>query len=140
MENKTPVQITVKGVQTIGTDRDQNTLVTEGFLTVKPNAVYLTYTESEATGFPGHTTTLKIENNKVSLTRYGAFRTKLIIEKGVTNVCDYPTPYGTLQLYVEGIEVRGSIKKSGDKLFAEYNMLQGEGDDPINNKLYISVK
>jgi len=55
-------------------------------------------------------------------------------------VCDYPTPYGTLQLYVEGIEVRGSIKKSGDKLFAEYNMLQGEGDDPINNKLYISVK
>ena len=140
MENKTPVQITVKGVQTISGERDENTLVTEGFLAVKPNAVYLTYTESEATGFPGHSTTLKIENGRVSLTRFGAFRTKLVIEKGVCHVCDYPTPYGSLQLNILGKEIKGTIARKGDSLYAEYDMVTAEGEEPINNKLYISVK
>ena len=140
MNDKIPVQITVKGVQTIEGESDTTTLVTEGFIAHKGNAVYLTYNESEATGFAGHSTTLKIEKDKISLTRYGAFRTKLVIQPGESHVCDYPTPYGMLQLIVVGKEISGHIEKKGDKLMAEYDLMQGEDCEPINNKLFISVK
>lgn len=140
MSDKIPVQITVKGVQTIDGESDATTLVTEGFIAQKGSAVYLTYTESETTGFAGHSTTLKIEKDKISLTRYGAFRTKLVIEPGESHVCDYPTPYGMLQLTVLGKTISGHIAQKGDSMMAEYDLLQSDDCEPINNKLFISVK
>ena len=63
-----------------------------------------------------------------------------MIQPGESHVCDYPTPYGMLQLIVVGKEISGHIEKKGDKLMAEYDLMQGEDCEPINNKLFISVK
>ena len=71
-------------------------LMTRGSLVLKGGSYYVTYRETETTGYEGCTTTLKIaaDGSRVAMLRFGkggGAGTQLLIEKGKRNLCHYET-------------------------------------------------
>lgn len=69
------ILISIDSVQTNG-DGEQDTIsmVTEGTLMEKNGKQYITYQESELTGFEGCTTTLKMSENHLTMLQLWAFQ------------------------------------------------------------------
>lgn len=90
---KKDVIITIKGTQFADDEQDSVELTTVGLLYRRGNAYYICYNESEATGFDGAKTTLKVEGDRrVTMRRTGDnMRSQLIIEKGQRHQCFYDT-------------------------------------------------
>ena len=63
--------ITIEGLINMGDDADSVCLTTVGSFYRKNDKHYIVYKETEATGFDGCTTSLKVWENGVSMTRYG---------------------------------------------------------------------
>ena len=65
--------ITIKGTMEQRGDSDTVELMTRGSLVHKEGAYYIVYKETEATGYEGCTTTVKVAEDarKVSMLRYG---------------------------------------------------------------------
>ncbi|EOD01679.1 DUF1934 domain-containing protein [Caldisalinibacter kiritimatiensis] len=95
------VKLKIVGKQ-INEDGEENVieLVTEGKFYKKNDSIYLVYDESEISGMDGSTTTLKIQDDKVMMKRFGSNNSKLIFEKGKKHKTGYQTPYGILDLEV----------------------------------------
>lgn len=94
---KRDVLIKIRGLQKYDDDQDVIELVTTGRFYKKNDIYYLSYEESEATGFDGSRTTLKVgPNKKVTMTRFGTSRSQLVVEQGVRHQCQYDTGYGPL--------------------------------------------
>lgn len=76
--------ITIKGTMEQRGDSDTVELMTRGSLVHKEGAYYIVYKETEATGYEGCTTTVKVAEDarKVSMLRYGKVPSQLIIEEG----------------------------------------------------------
>ena len=68
---------------------------------------YITYKETDATGYAGCTTTVKAEENgrRVSMLRFGPVPGQLIVEKGVRHICHYETGQGSLSLGLTADEI-----------------------------------
>ena len=71
-------------------------LMTRGQFVQKGGSYYITYKETETTGYEGCTTTLKIaaDGSRVAMLRFGkggGAGTQLLIEKGKRNLCHYET-------------------------------------------------
>ena len=69
-------------------------LMTRGSFVLKGGSYYVTYRETETTGYEGCTTTLKIaaDGSRVAMLRFGkggGAGTQLLIEKGRRNLCHY---------------------------------------------------
>ena len=67
-------------------------LMTRGSFVLKGGSYYVTYRETETTGYEGCTTTLKIaaDGSRVAMLRFGkggGAGTQLVIEKGRRNLC-----------------------------------------------------
>ena len=78
--------ITLKATSTADGESETTELVTEGYFYQKDGKYFLSYTETEATGFDGDTTTLKVDGQKaVTMLRFGKSRTHLLIESGRRN-------------------------------------------------------
>ena len=88
------VLIKIKGVYKTEGDENTEELFTNGKMYSKNNCTYLTYKESETTGFEGCTTTLKIEEGgRVTIIRSGNTSSNLVLQPGIRNVGRY-TVYG----------------------------------------------
>ena len=90
-------------------------LMTRGSLVLKGGSYYVTYRETETTGYEGCTTTLKIaaDGSRVAMLRFGkggGAGTQLLIEKGKRNLCHYETEVGSLTL---GVKFDESMLSSG---------------------------
>ena len=82
-------------------------LMTRGQFVQKGGSYYITYKETETTGYEGCTTTLKIaaDGSRVAMLRFGkggGAGTQLLIEKGKRNLCHYETGYGSMRPDREG--------------------------------------
>ena len=74
---KNNVLINIKGVQTIDNQKDTTELFTTGDIYFKNNKTYITYLESEVTGYENCRTTLKIDgSNRMTLMRSGKTRSQ----------------------------------------------------------------
>ena len=70
----------------------QTELFTQGVFYKRGQNYYVTYEESETTGFEGCRMTLKVEGpDKVSMIRHGTSRSNLTIERGNRNIGFYNT-------------------------------------------------
>lgn len=120
---KKDVIITIRGIQTVGNESDEVELFTTGRFYKKENQYYLAYEETEATGFEGSRTTLKISpNQKVTMTRFGRSRSQLIVEKGVRHQCSYDTEYGFLTLGIMGDHFEFVLTEDGGHLEFGYSL------------------
>lgn len=137
---KKDVLINIKGVQNADGESDVSELFTQGNFYKKNGSYYITYKESETTGFEGTVTTLKVENqNKVSLIRFGNPRTNLIIENGVRNVGLYETEHGELYIGVNASTVKVDLDDHGGNLEFKYS-LDINTSHISDNEVYINIK
>ena len=137
---KKDVYISIRGIQAIDGDRDVTELFTQGRFYARNNSYYITYDESEATGYEGSKTTLKVEGSrKVTLTRSGAVRSHLIVEAGERNIGHYGTAGGELIIGVNTRLIRSSLTDAGGDLRFSYS-LDVNSSLVSENEVYVNVK
>lgn len=103
-------------------------LMTRGNLSHRGNSYYITYQETETTGYAGCTTTLKVaeDESRVAMLRFGPANSQLIIERGKRNLCHYETGYGSLTLGVTAEDIRSTLTDTGGHLAFSY-VLDADG-------------
>ena len=118
--------ITIRGTMEQGDQSDSIELMTRGSFVKRGGSFFITYTETEATGYNGCVTTVKVEGaNKVSMLRFGPAPSQLVIEKGRRHVCHYDTGYGVLSLGVSADEVDNRLTREGGNLTFSYTLDSG---------------
>ncbi|MEG6617433.1 DUF1934 domain-containing protein [Peptococcaceae bacterium 1198_IL3148] len=134
------VLITVNTIQTneLG-ERDSINFQTIGSLYSKNQAIYLIYDESVLTGMAGSTTSLKVEPEKITLSRMGNSQLKHTFEAGVVNSGTYVTPYGTMTTKVLPSKVAADLTENGGSINLEYELIVGKDKIGVN-ELLITVK
>jgi uncharacterized beta-barrel protein YwiB (DUF1934 family) len=95
-------------------------LITEGKYYKKDNAYYATYNESEVTGMEGTTTTIKIENQIVTLMREGSINSQFVFQKGQRHVSYYDTTYGAFTVGVFANDVDVNVNDCGGEIHVDY--------------------
>ncbi len=137
---KKDVFIKIKGVQQVDDEQDVTELFTQGSFYKKNNNYYITYDESETTGFSGSKTTLKVEgNDKVTLMRSGSVKSHLIIENGLRNVGHYGTHEGDMMIGVYTKSIDSSLSDNGGDLYFSY-ALDINSSLISENEVFINVK
>ena len=132
--------ITIDGFMTMDGETDNVSLTTVGTYQIKNGKHYIVYKETEATGYAGCTTTIKVWENGVSMTRLGRGNTSnLIIEKGALNLCNYNTVAGPIMLDINGIDIVNNLDEHGGELTFEYS-LSSSGMLISDNKVNVKVK
>ena len=134
------VLITIKGLHTNEDDNDNIELTTIGSLTEKNGKQYITYHESEEIGLSDVKTVLKVDADRsVTLTRTGAMRSRLTIEKGQRHFCHYDTGFGEMMVGIFGETIRSSMTKKGGELFMSYT-IDVNSELLSRNEIQITVK
>ena len=133
--------ITIKGTMEQRGDTDTVELMTRGSLVHKDGAYYIVYKETEATGYEGCTTTVKVADDarKVSMLRFGKQTSQLVIEKGRRHVCHYDTGAGHLSLGVAADEISSRLNEEGGRLRFSY-LLDVDAESISRNTVDIRVK
>lgn len=134
------VIISVTGTQTneFG-EVDIQELVTTGLYYEKKGAYFIIYSESEITGMPGTTISVKAEPQRVTLNRMGESQHKQVFETGMRNRGNYITPYGMMYMAVIPSRVDVSLTDSGGSINLEYE-LEVENQKISDNKLSLTVR
>ena len=138
---KKDVLITIKGVQSQDGERDEVELFTIGRFYRRNGDYYISYDESEATGFEGTRTTVKVEqgDHRVTMLRSGNTRSQLVVERGVRHQCSYDTGYGSVTIGVLGDRVISSLTDEGGDLEFQYS-LDINASLASENQVYINIK
>lgn len=119
-------------------------LMTRGDLVLRGSNYYITYKETQTTGYDGCTTTLKVaqDSSRVTMLRFGkapGSGTQLMIEKGRRNLCHYETGYGSMTLGVMADEIQCELTKEGGKVRFGYLLDTGIAELVSCNRLEITV-
>lgn len=135
------VLINIKGIQYYDDDKDVVELMTVGRFYRKNGSYYISYDESEATGFEGSKTTLKVEQDsgRVTMLRSGAIKSQLIIEKGTRHQCHYDTGYGPMIMGVWGNRIQSTLGDDGGDLDFKYT-LDFNASMASENEVFINVR
>lgn len=133
--------ITIKGTMEQDGKSDTVELMTRGALVHKDNAYYIIYKETEATGYDGCTTTVKVAEDarKVSMLRFGKVPSQLIIEKGTRHLCHYETGYGAISLGVAADVIEQDLGERGGTLKFSYTLDSGAENFISRNLVDITV-
>lgn len=120
---KKDVMLTIRGTQCIDGNEETVELLTCGQLIRRSNSYWITYDESETTGFAGFKTTLKVEKNRVTMRRRSVqSSTNLVIEGGVRHQCAYDTGYGLLNIGISGRSINSRLTDDGGRVEFAYSM------------------
>ena len=108
-------------------EQERIQLKTRGSFLRRGNSFFIAYEETEATGYAGCTTTVKVaaDESRVAMLRFGPASSQLIIEKGVRHVCHYETGVGALTLGVAADEIRCLLTDAGGQAFFSYTLDDG---------------
>lgn len=117
------VLITIKSTQRNGEISDVTEVITEGRYILTSTGCEMFYTETEATGFEGSQTIVRVVPDKrLEMMRSGTANTELLIETGRKNYCRYGTPYGEVTVGAIAKKVDADLKENGCFVTAEYTM------------------
>jgi len=117
------VLVTVKGTRTSDWgEKETIELVTTGRFFFTKRSYYIVYSESELSGMEGTTTSLKAEQNRVTLNRMGKSEHKQVFEEGVHNEGNYSTPFGNLPTRVLPWKVNVDLTEVGGSINLEYEL------------------
>lgn len=121
---KKDVLIKIKGTQLTDGDRDVVEVLTTGSFCRRDKSYYIIYDESEATGFEGAKTVLRYEpaESRVTMSRTGTTKSRLVIEKGRRHQCSYDTGYGSLMVGVLGSSLRSTLSDEGGSISFGYSL------------------
>ena len=114
-------------------------LVTEGKYYKKGDKHYLSYKETEVTGFEETTTMLKIENDRVALTRYGQVNTHMVFAPGEKHTGYYDTPFGSFTVGVISDAVKVEFGQTSGKIDIRY-CLEIDNNTKAEHTLSLNVR
>ncbi len=132
--------INIEGTMEQDGETDVVSLMTKGSFMRKHGSYYISYKETQATGYEGNVTTVKAEGDgKVSMLRFGSAPSQLVIERGRRHVCHYDSGYGVMSLGVAADEIANQLTDSGGKLTFSYTL--DSGDSHLSrNEVKITVQ
>ena len=139
MENN--ALITLIGKNTVDGEVDSFELTTEGKY-MKQNGKYLvSYEGSEITGYDNTTTTLKIQENLVSIIRFGksAGSSQMIFEENKQYTGVYRTPHGNMSVDVYTNEMQVNVDDCGGEVMLDY-FVQLNSCQPVRNNLRVKIR
>ena len=133
--------IRIKGIQESEGEENAVELMTRGSFVQRGGSYYITYRETEATGYEGSTTTVKIAEDarRVAMLRYGKAASPLIIEKGTRHLCHYETGYGAISLGVAADVIEHQLTDEGGRVQFSYTLDSGSEDFISRNLVDITV-
>ena len=132
--------ITIDGKYITGNDVETISLSTLGSFEISDDKFYITYEETEATGFNGDITTFTVEkNNRAILERRGKVTSKLFIEKGQKHMCHYRTDAGNLVIGILADTIENRLTSKGGEVKLRYT-LDLNSNVLSTNEINITVK
>ena len=132
--------ITIQGRLEQDGESDSVKLMTRGSYVKRGENFFISYKETEATGYKGCMTTVKVEGaDKVSMLRFGPTPSQLVIEKGKRHVCHYETGHGSLSLGVAADEIQSRLGENGGSVRFSY-LLDVDTSSISRNVVNITVK
>lgn len=118
-------------------------LMTRGSYLKRGDNFYITYKETETTGYAGCVTTLKVaaDGSRVAMLRFGhgGDGTQLSIEKGRRNLCHYETGYGSMTLGVTADEIVCALTEKGGSARFSYLLDANSSDIMSRNTVEVTV-
>lgn len=135
------VKIKIITIQTIDSagNEDQIELITEATIEKFDNYFIVNYDESDITETKGSKTRLKIFQNKILLTKIGAFSSKMEFEEGKNYRNIYTTPYGSFDLDFHTDKYLNCLDSNGiGSIYVEYKIIFGASSESYN-KLKIDI-
>ena len=139
MENN--ALITLIGQNTVDGEVDSFELTTAGKY-MKQNGKYLvSYEGSEITGYDNTTTTLKIQDNFVSMIRFGKNMgsSQMIFEENKQYTGVYRTPHGNMSVDVYTNEMEVNVDDDGGEVMLDY-FVQLNSCQPVRNNLRVKIR
>lgn len=139
MENN--ALITLIGKNTVDGEVDSFELTTAGKY-MKQNGKYLvSYEGSEITGYDNTTTTLKIQDNFVSMIRFGKTMgsSQMIFEENKQYTGVYRTPHGNMSVDVYTNEMEVNVNDDGGEVMLDY-FVQLNSCQPVRNNLRVKIR
>lgn len=114
---------------------------TEGSVYREKDSTCVSYAESEISGMEGTTTTVRLEDGKISVIRLGVVNSIMEFEEGKRNVTMYSTPYGdiTMGILTKGVDVAYNEKQDPVNVRVKYS-IDVEGVENSQNVLDIKIK
>ena len=108
-------------------------LMTRGSFVLKGGSYYVTYRETETTGYEGCTTTLKIaaDGSRVAMLRFG--------KGGRRNLCHYETGFGSMTLGVTADEIDCQLTEKGGTARFAYLLDADSAELVSRNRLEVTV-
>ena len=125
--------ITIKGTMEQNGENDTVELMTRGNFVQRGNSYYIVYAETEATGYAGCTTTVRVSQDArlVSMTRFG---------KTSSQLCHYETGYGSISLGVAADVIEHNLLPDGGELQFSYTLDSGAETLISRNSVLITVE
>ena len=134
---KNNVTISLTSIQWQDGEKTQTELVTKARQSQLNGCDIIAYDDTEATGFEGSVTTIKIDGKSAYITREGTANSVLALEKGRKNFSQYETPYGSMRLGVYAHNVDNTIAENG-RLYLKYS-LDLNGSPLSENEIIMTI-
>ena len=134
------VMIAMTSVQIVNDDRTETELVTEGTYRMEGDTAYISYADSEATGFDGSVTEVEVHGERLaSIRRSGTATSNLVIETNKKHYCHYAMPFGEMVIGVYTHGIRNGLTPEGGELFMRYT-IDMNGSYLSVNEIRLSVR
>ena len=137
---KRNVKITLLSEQFRPDEKDSSKQHTTGTLEKQDNGDYIIeYTEPDSEMGQSLSQIFVLGCQKIQLNRSGAYTTSLTVEQGKVNKTVYQTPFGEMELEIQGKKVDARLNAEGGSVYLYYE-LSSNGQAISENKLIINIK
>lgn len=138
---KEKVIISICGEETSAEgENDKIEFITEGNYYERSGKLYLCYKETEISGFDDDTTTtLKIDGDTVSMTRFGKVNTHMVFCRGKRHLSHYETPYGSFTIGILPEHVSVNLNDGAGDINIEY-MIEIDNTPSSTHSLNLNVR
>lgn len=137
---KQRVSINIKGIYRADGEETVAELFTDGMMFRRGEHTFITYHETETTGYDGCVTTLQIEENgRVTMTRKGDANSHLVLQRGVRHVGSYSVYGGNMEIGVYTDDLEYAFGEAGGRLHLTYT-LDMNTSLLSKNELFIDVR
>ena len=139
MENN--ALITLIGKNTVDGEVDSFELTTQGKYMKQNGKYFVSYEGSEITGYLNTTTTLKIQENLVSMIRFGKEMgsSQMIFEENKQYTGVYRTLHGNMSVDVFTNEMSVEVDDDGGEVELDY-FVQLNSCQPVRNNLKVKIR
>lgn len=139
MDLKKNTLISITSIQWQDGEKSETELLTQAEVILNKNSGTIIYKDTEATGFEGSITTIKVKGNKeASVIRTGSANSFMSLEVGNRHFCQYGTPFGSMQIGIYTDSIENTLSENG-RLYLKYT-LDVNASYLSDNELIINIK